>query len=127
MKNTKASNKSFGLVFAVFFMILTLYQFVKFDKIHIYFFSIFSFFLIFSFIYPKIFTPFNKIWLKFGFYLGKVIAPIVMFIIYFTIVYGTSIILKLFRKDIMDVKINKAARTFWKERKMKPENMSKQF
>ena len=59
--------------------------------------------------------------------LGKVLAPIVMFLIYFTIVYATSIILKLFRKDIMDIKINKTAKTFWKERKISPGDMSKQF
>ena len=50
-----------------------------------------------------------------------------MFLIYFTIVYATSIILKLFRKDIMDIKINKTAKTFWKERKISPGDMSKQF
>ncbi len=127
MKNSKSSNKNFGIVFAVFFMILTLYQFIRFEKIHIYFFLFFLFFLIFSFIYPIIFTPFNKIWIKFGQLLGKVIAPIVMFLIYFTIVYATSIILKLFRKDIMDIKINKTAKTFWKERKISPGDMSKQF
>tara|TARA_A100001011_G_scaffold324_1_gene422 strand:- start:16700 stop:17083 length:384 start_codon:yes stop_codon:yes gene_type:complete len=127
MKNTKSSNKSFGIIFSIFFMVMTLYQYVKFDRLHIYFLLLSLFFLIFSFVYPKIFYPLNKIWIKFGYLLGKVISPIVMFIIYFTIVYATSIILKLFRKDIMDIKIDKHAISFWKKRKIKPGDMSKQF
>lgn len=127
MQNSKSSNKSFGIVFAIFFFIITSYQFFKFDKLNIYLTICSILFLLISFTYPNIFSPLNKLWIKFGDLLGKIIAPIVMFIIYFSIISVTSIILKLFGKDIMGIRINKNTKTYWKERKIKPGNMSKQF
>ena len=127
MENSKSSNKSFGIVFTVFFLILAIYQYVRFEKFNIYLIIFSIIFLLFSFIYPKIFTPLNNIWIKFGELLGKVIAPIVMFVIYFSIISITSLLLKLFGKDIMGLKVNNKTKTFWKLRKIKPQSMNKQF
>jgi len=127
MKNSKSSNKSFGLVFGLVFILLFLYNLIKYEELNIYFLLLSVFFLLFAFIYPKIFGPFNKIWIKFGNLLGKITAPIVMFLIYFTVIFITSIILKIFNKDILDLNINKASKSFWKLKDKKLGDMSKQF
>lgn len=127
MKNSKSSNKSFGLVFGLVFILLFLYNLIKHKELNIYFFILSAFFLLFAFIYPKIFGPFNKIWIKFGDLLGKIIAPIVMFVVYFTVIFITSIILKILNKDILSLKIDKASNSFWKLKDKKLGDMSKQF
>ena len=127
MKNSKSSNKSFGLVFGLVFILLFLYNLIKSEELSIHFLILSVFFLFFAFIYPKIFGPFNKIWIKFGNLLGKITAPIVMFLIYFTVIFITSIILKIFNKDILDLNINKTSKSFWKLKDKKLGDMSKQF
>ena len=127
MKNSKSSNKSFGLVFGLVFILLFLYNLIKHEELNIYFFILSVFFLLFAFIYPNIFGPFNKIWIKFGDLLGKIIAPIIMFLVYFTVIFITSIVLKIFNKDILDLNINKASKSFWKLKDKKLGDMSKQF
>jgi len=59
--------------------------------------------------------------------LGKIIAPIIMFMVYFTVIFITSIVLKIFNKDILDLNINKASKSFWKLKDKKLGDMSKQF
>ena len=127
MKNSKSSNKSFGLVFGLVFILLFLYNLIKSEELNIHFFILSVFFILFAFIYPKIFGPLNKIWIKFGDLLGKIIAPIIMFLVYFIVIFITSIILKIFNKDILDLNINKASKSFWKFKDKKLGDMSKQF
>jgi hypothetical protein len=127
MQNLKSSNKSFGLVFGLVFILLFLYNLIKSEELNIYFFILSVFFILFAFIYPKIFGPFNNIWIKFGDLLGKIIAPIVMFIVYFTVIFTTSIILKILNKDILELNINKASNSFWKLKDKRRGDMSKQF
>ncbi|MCI5054339.1 MAG: hypothetical protein MRY23_05945 [Pelagibacteraceae bacterium] len=127
MKNSKSSNKSFGLVFGLVFILLFLYNLIKYEELNIYFLLLSVFFLLFTFIYPNIFGPFNKIWIKFGDLLGKIIAPIIMLLVYFTVIFITSIVLKIFNKDILDLNINKASKSFWKLKDKKLGDMSKQF
>jgi len=127
MKNSKSSNKSFGLVFGLVFILLFSYNLIKSEELSIHFLILSVFFLFFAFIYPKIFGPFNKIWIKFGDLLGKIIAPIVMFLVYFTIIFMTSIVLKILNKDILNLKIDKTSNSFWRLKDKKLGDMSKQF
>ena len=127
MKNSKSSNKSFGLVFGLVFILLFSYNLIKSEELSIHFLILSVFFLFFAFIYPKIFGPFNKIWIKLGDLLGKIIAPIVMFLVYFTIIFMTSIVLKILNKDILNLKIDKASNSFWRLKDKKLGDMSKQF
>ena len=81
-----SSNKNFGIVFGIFFLIIGFISYFKTDLIYNKYFLIsFTFFFI-SFTYPKIFSPLNKIWIKFGILLGKLIEPIIMFLIYFLVI-----------------------------------------
>lgn len=127
MENKKSSNKSFGIVFSFFFALIILYKFFKYGVIDLKLIFICVVFLTFTYIYPAIFSPLNKLWIKFGDLLGLIVPPIVMFVIYFTVILITSIILKIFRKDILDLNINNDAKTFWRSKDTKTGNMSKQF
>ena len=127
MNKLKSSNKSFGFVFSIFFAIIFFYYFINKDKAYWIFIILSLAFGFFAFIYPKIFNVFNKVWIKFGEFLGKVVSPLVMMVIYFTVVLFTSIVLKVINKDIMNLKINTSSKTFWKKKDQKTGNMQNQF
>jgi len=127
VKNLNSSNKSFGIVFSIFFIIIFFYNLIKNNSLNFYVLSLSFFFLVFAYYKPNIFGPFNKAWVKFGELLGKIVAPVVMFIVYFSIIFMTSLLLKIFKKDILKLKINKKAKSFWQHKDQKVGNMSKQY
>ena len=127
MKNLNSSNKSFGIVFSIFFIIIFFYNVIKNNSLNFYVLSLSCFFLVFAYYKPSIFGPFNKVWVKFGELLGKIVAPVVMFIVYFSIIFMTSLLLKIFKKDILKLKINKNAKSFWQNKDQKVGNMNKQY
>ena len=79
MNNIKiSSNRSFGIVFFVVFLIVSFYPLINDENIRYWSLYISLIFLILGLINSKILTPLNKIWFKFGIFLGKIISPIVM-------------------------------------------------
>ena len=119
MKSKVSSNKSFGLVFFMFFLIVSLYPLFNNEQIRIWSLIISLMFLLVSLMYAKILTPLNIGWIKFGNLLGKVIAPFVLGILFFLVVTPTGLLLKLFKKDILNLNINKKIKTYWIARDFK--------
>ena len=110
MDNSKiklGSNRSFGIVFFVFFLLISLWPLKNGGNLNFWLFGISIIFLILGIINSKLLKPLNFIWFKFGLLLGSIISPIVMSIIFFLVVTPTSILLKLFNKDILNLKKNK--------------------
>ena len=77
------SNKSFGIVFFIFFLLISLYPLTNQENIRIWSLIISLIFLILGLLDSKILSPFNILWFKFGIILGRIISPIIMFIIFF--------------------------------------------
>ena len=126
-KNIKiGSNRSFGTVFFMVFLIIALWPLLNNNGIRIWAFAIALLFLILGILNSKILSPLNKIWFKFGIFLGKFIAPIVMGIIFFLIVTPTGILVNLFKKDLLKLKKNNN-KTYWIEKNDKNNSMKNQF
>ena len=121
-----SSNKSFGIVFSIFFLLISIYPLLNNDPI--YYWSIFvSFiFLVLGLMNSKILSPLNLLWFKFGILLGKIVSPVVMGIIFFLVVTPISIILKIFGKDVLNLKFNNN-KTYWIVKDGPKSNMKKQF
>ncbi len=129
MSETKVvigSNKSFGIVFSVFFLIVAIYPILNANSIRVWAIIISSIFLILGLLNSKYLTPLNKIWMKFGLMLGKIVSPIVMGIVFFVVVTPTGIIMRLFGKDLLNLKKNNK-KTYWIQKDNKNNNMKKQF
>ena len=127
MKNIKtSSNKSFGIVFFIVFLVISLYPLVNQEDIRIWSLIIAFIFLILVFLKSKILTPMNKIWTKFGLFLGNFISPIVMGIIFFFVVTPIGLLMRLFGKDVLNLKNNKSS-TYWIKKTDKKSTMKKQF
>ena len=129
MKKSKikiSSNKSFGIVFFIVFLIIAIWPLLNGYEIRYWSLIISIVFLILGILNSKILTPLNKIWFKIGILLGNVISPIVMSIIFFLVVTPTSLIMKLFRKDILGIKKNRS-KSYWIEKSGPKSKMKNQF
>ena len=120
------SNKSFGIVFFFVFLIIGLF-FLEIGSSFSYI-SIFlaMTFLLLGVINSKFLTPLNKIWFKFGIFLGYFISPIVMALIFFFVVTPTSLLLKIFKKDVLNLKKN-SNKSYWIIKSKNNSNMNNQY
>ena len=129
MKNTEikiGSNKSFGIVFFIVFLLISLYPLINQENIRIWALIISLIFLILGLLNSKILNPFNKLWFKFGIILGRIISPLVMGIIFFFVVTPIALLMKLLNKDILNLKFNKKD-TYWIEKSGPKSKMKNQF
>ena len=120
------SNKSFGIVFFIFFLIVALYPLVNEESIRIWAVILSVIFLILGLINSQALTPLNILWFKFGILLGKIISPIVMGLVFFLVVTPTGIIMRLLKKDLLKLKKNKL-NTYWINRSESKSDMKNQF
>ena len=125
--NKKSSNKSFGILFFVVFLGLGLWPLTNDNNPNIYLIIISIIFLILGLLNSKLLSPLNLLWIKFGELLGKIIAPVVMVIIYFLILTPISLMVRLFGKDLLGLKFSKQLKTYWIKRKKDLGSMDKQF
>ena len=102
-----SSNRSFGIVFFIFFIILAFYPLINNGEMRISFLLISIIFLVLGLINSKILSPLNKLWYKFGILLGKIFSPIIMGIIFYLVVTPIGLIMRLIGKDVLNLKYQK--------------------
>ena len=124
---SQSSNKSFGLLFFVVFLILGLWPLKNGESLNVYFIMASVVFLILGLLNSKFLSPLNKSWIKLGEILGIIIAPIVMALVFFVILTPVSIIVRVFGKDLLGLKFLKKKDTYWIQRKKILGSMKKQF
>ena len=121
-----SSNKNFGIVFSIFFLLISIYLLLNNNPIYYWSLFVSFIFLVLGLMNSKILSPLNLLWFKFGILLGKIVSPIVMGVIFFLVVTPISIILKIFGKDVLNLKFNNN-KTYWIEKNGPKSNMKKQF
>ena len=121
-----SSNRSFGIVFFIVFLLISLYPLLKGNDLRIWSLVISFVFLVLGLINSKILTPLNRLWFKFGLLLGKIISPLVMGIIFFVVVTPIGIIMRLLKKDLLNLKYNKK-QTYWIDKSGPKSKMKNQF
>ena len=126
MKPKIGSNRSFGIVFFIVFLIVSLWPLLNSNEIRIWSLIVSIIFLTLGLTNSKILTPLNKLWFKFGIFLGNIIAPIVMGIIYFLVVTPIALLLKFINKDVLSLKKTKNG-SYWKNKEKYNSSMRNQF
>jgi len=121
----RKNNIAFGILFFIFFLIVGLYPLISSKPIRVWSVILSLVFLIITIIKPNLFTSLNKLWIKFGILLGKIISPIVMGFVFFFVVTPIGIIMKILKKDVMALK--RGATSYWIAREDKVQSMKKQF
>ena len=122
----KSSSKSFGYLFFGLFLILSLWPVLNDNSINFLFLSISAVFLILTIFKAKILDFLNNYWIKLGELLGRVVAPIIMFAVFFVIVTPLSLLTKLLKKDLLNMRFNHS-KTYWTNKVKKIDSMDKQF
>ena len=120
------TNRNFGIVFFVVFLIIAIWPILNENDIRLWSLIISLIFLILGIANSKLLTPLNKIWFKFGIFLGNFIAPIVMGFIYFVVVTPTGLIMKALGKDLLNLKKNNKE-TYWIKKDNSNNNLKNQF
>ena len=120
------SNRNFGIVFFLVFMVIAMWPLLNFGQIKIWSIVVSLIFLVLGIFNSKILTPFNKLWMKFGLLLGNIISPIIMGIIFFLIVTPIGILMKIFGKDPLNLK-NKNSSSYWIKKNKTKSSMKNQF
>ena len=127
MENVKiSSNRSFGIVFFIVFLIIAIYPLINNADLRIWSLVISIIFLILGLINSKFLTPLNKLWFKFGLLLGRLISPIIMGIIFFFVVTPIGLILRIFGKDVLNLKKNNS-KSYWIKKNGPISKMKNQF
>ena len=127
MDNIKiGSNRSFGIVFFIVFLLISTYPLINQGELRIWSLLISLLFLILGIINSKVLSPLNKVWFKFGIFLGKIISPIIMGIIFFFVVTPIAFLMRILKKDLLNLKYNKNS-SYWVEKTDPKSTMKNQF
>ena len=120
------SNRNFGIVFFIVFLLISLWPLISKGEIRLWSLIIACIFLVLGILNSKFLLPLNKIWFKFGIFLGNFIAPIVMGIIFFFVVTPIGFIMKAIGKDLINLKYNNN-KSYWIEKTGPKNKMKNQF
>ena len=112
-KLNKTTNRNFGIVFFIVFLLIALYPLIYDENVRSWSLIVAFIILFLGLINSILLTPFNALWFKIGILLGKFVAPIVMGIVYFAIVFPTFLFLKIFKKNYLNIKYEKKKYTYW--------------
>ena len=120
------SNKSFGIVFFIAFLLIAIYPLINDGELRIWSLILSLVFLILVLLNSKILYPLNKIWFKFGLLLGRIVSPLVMAIIFFLVVTPIGLLMRILNKDLLNLKFNKS-KSYWIEKNEQKSKMKNQF
>ena len=126
-KHKISSNRSFGLVFFAVFLIVALWPLKYGEDFRLWSLSLSIIFLILGVLNSKLLTPLNKLWFKFGIFLGSIVSPVVMGMVYFIVVTPVGIFMRLLGKDLLKISKVKNSPTYWIEGDKQQDSMKKQF
>ena len=127
-KNIKiSSNRSFGIVFFVFFLIVSIWPLFYDENIRLWSLVIALIFLFLGLIKSNILSPLNYLWSQLGIFLGNFIAPIVMGLIFFLVVTPIGLIMRILNKDLLELKKSNLKNTYWKNKEKYNSSMRNQF
>ena len=120
------SNRSFGIVFFIVFLIVGTYPIFFQGELRIWSLIVSIIFLLLGIINSRFLSPLNLLWFKFGMLLGRIVSPIVMGLVFFLVVTPTGMIMRILNKDLLRLK-KKNIKTYWIEKSSIKSDMKNQF
>ena len=122
-----SSNRTFGLVFFVVFLIIALWPLKSGEEFRLWSLVLSIIFFILGVLNSKLLTPLNRLWFKLGMFLGSIVSPIVMGMVYFIVVTPTGLFMRLLGKNLLKISKEKHTSTYWMKRNKQQSSMKKQF
>ena len=111
-----SSDRAFGLVFSTVFAIIAIYPLLGGGAIRIWFLIVAGIFLLLALVAPSVLAPANRVWMKFGELLHRIVSPLALGIVFYATVLPTGLLLRLFDKDPLRLRIDRNAASYWIKR-----------
>ena len=125
--NTKiGSNRNFGIVFFIVFLLISLWPLLNNEDLKSWSLIVSVIFLILGMLNSRFLSSLNMIWFKFGIFLGKIVSPLIMGVIFFAVVTPIGLLMRVFNKDLLNLKINNK-NTYWIKKTEPKSKMKNQF
>ena len=121
------SNRSFGLLFFIVFLAISLWPMIYQEDLRLWAFILALIFLVLGVFNSKFLTPLNKLWYKFGIFLGSIVSPVVMGLVFFIVVTPVGLIMRLLGKDLLRINKSEFISTYWISREEQNDTMKRQF
>ena len=124
------SDRSFGLIFATVFLIVCVWPWIFHgEPIRFWALGTAISFVVVAFTVPRLLSPLNKVWFRFGLLLHRVVSPLVMGVLYYCAFVPMGLILQALGKDLLRLKRDRNVQSYWIDRESIPSSgsMSKQF
>ena len=122
-----SSNRSFGFLFFIVFLAISLWPLKSQEDLRLWAFILALIFFVLGILNSKFLTPLNKLWMKFGIFLGSIISPFVMGVVFFMVVTPIGLIMRFLGKDLLRIKKSKFVSTYWISREKQNNTMKRQF
>ena len=125
-----SSDRSFGFTFAVVGAIFALWPLWRGEAPRWWLLAVVAALVAVSLWVPRILRPLNRIWLKIGLLLNKVVSPIVLGIVFFGVLTPLGAVLRMRGKDPLRLRFEKDAPSYWIMRQPPgpaPRSMTRQF
>jgi|TARA_A100001011_G_C13669538_1_gene579058 hypothetical protein len=120
------SNRGFGIVFFVVFALIGVYPLINNGELRLWSILLSLIFLVLGLINSNILKPLNVLWFKFGLFLGKIVSPLILGFIFFIVVTPTGILVRFFKKDLLNLKFH-SKKSYWIEKSGPKSKMKNQF
>jgi len=107
------SDRAFGIVISAVFAIIALYPLLGSGSIRIWSLVIAGIFLLLALAIPDVLAPANKLWMKFGEMLHRIVSPIALGFVFYATVLPTGLVMRLLRKDPLRLRLDPKAESYW--------------
>ena len=111
-----SSDRAFGLVFSAVFAIIALYPLLGSGTIRSWSLIVAGIFLLLALVIPGVLAPANRLWMKFGELMHRIVSPVALGIVFYLTVLPTGLILRLFGKDPLRLRLDSQADSYWIKR-----------
>ena len=125
-----SSDQAFGVIFGVVFTLIGLWPLLHGERPHWWSLVVSWTCLLLALVRPQTLSPLNQFWLKVGRLLQRVMTLVVTGLLLYTAVTPTGLLLRLFGKDLLRLRRDPNATSYWIERRPPgptPESMRNQF
>ena len=111
-----SSDRTFGLVFFVLFVLVGLLPILHGNPVRIWSLATSAVFLVLALLAPKVLRPLNRLWMQFGLLLHHIVSPIALGVVFYLTVVPIGLWMRLVGKDPLQLSFDENATTYWVSR-----------
>lgn len=111
-----SSDRSFGLVFTVFFLVVALLPLLHGHGVRPWAVGLAGVFFTLALVMPKLLSPLNRLWMRFGMLLHRMVSPLALGILFYGVIMPIGLLMRLFGKDLLRLRLDRSASSYWIQR-----------